>query len=401
MTYRELVDEFLTIYGGDEEGIRVFDSPGRVNLIGEHTDYNGGYVFPAALTLSNAVAVRPNGKNVLRLAVSSLPDRVTADIDNLTAYRELPWGNYQIGVAYTLQQAGVAIIGCDMYYNGTVPYGSGLSSSAAIEVVTVLALLGLAGVSMSVEEVAKIAQKAENEYVGVQCGIMDQFASAAGQADCALLLDCDSLEYEVVPLHLGENHLLIINTNKTHKLDDSKYNDRRRECEEALAILRGRFPELTALCKMSMEKFEANLDLLPDETLMRRARHAVSENARTLEAVRRLKADDIEGFGKLMNASHESLRDDYEVTGKELDCLYDLGRNFPGVLGIRMTGGGFGGCAVAVVEASQLEAAKAHIGEGYRQRIGYDATFYSCGVGNGGREIVDWREKADTEQGFG
>lgn len=401
MTYRELVDGFLSIYGGDEEGIRVFDSPGRVNLIGEHIDYNGGHVFPAALTLSNAVALRPNGENVIRLAVSSLPDRVTANIDRLNDYRDIPWGNYQLGTAFMLQQAGIPIVGCDMYYSGTVPYGSGLSSSASIEVVTALALLGLADKNMSLEQVSLLAQKAENEYVGVNCGIMDQFASAAGKADHALLLDCDTLEYEIVPLHLGENVLLIINTNKAHKLDDSKYNERRAECEIALEALRTRFPGLTALCKLNPEQLEENSDVFPNETIMRRARHAITENARTLDAAKCLQMDDMIGFGELMKASHISLRDDYEVTGKELDCLYELGKDLPGVLGIRMTGGGFGGSAVAVVSAAALEEVKRSIAEGYRKNIGYDATFVSTGVGNGGREIVDWREKGDIEQGKG
>ena len=200
---------------------------------------------------------------------------------------------------------------------------------------------------------------------------------------------------------MGENVLLIINTNKKHKLDESKYNERRAECEEALKALQSRFPGLSALCKLSPEDFEANLDVFSNETILRRARHAVTENARTLEAAKRLKADDIASFGELMKASHQSLRYDYEVTGKELDCLYDLGKDLPGVLGIRMTGAGFGGSAVAVVSASTLEEVKQSIAEGYRQAIGYDATFVSTGVGNGGREILNWREKEGQEQGMG
>lgn len=400
MTYRQIVDRFIQIYGGSADSVRVFDSPGRVNLIGEHTDYNGGYVFPAALTLSNVVVVRPNNENVIRLAVTSLPKRVTANIANLDSYRDLSWGNYQLGAAWALTTKSIPLVGCDMLFHGNVPYGGGLSSSASIEVVTIIAFAALAKAKLNIEERALLAQKAENEYVGVNCGIMDQFASAAGKKDHAILLDCATLNYELVPLNLGECELVLIDTNKPHKLADSKYNERRAECDSALVALKTRLPELKTLCQATPKQFEANIDLMPNEIVMRRARHAITENARTLKAVELLKNDNLAAFGQLMNASHVSLRDDFEVTGKELDCIFDLGHLLPGVLGIRMTGAGFGGSAVAIVKKEAIENFKKYVGQGFLDRIGHSPSFYACGIGDGGREI-DLSVSQDLEQGNG
>lgn len=383
----ELIARFLSIYGGDASDLRIFTAPGRVNLIGEHTDYNGGYVFPAALTLANAVVARKRGDKRMRLAVTSLPDRVDADLDDLDAYRTLPWGNYQIGAAWALAQEGYEIPGCDLLYHGTVPYGGGLSSSASIEVVTAYALLSLAEQPIDHVKLAVMARRAENEYVGVNCGIMDQFASSLGKRDHAILLDCHTLDYRYVPLALGEHEMLLIHTNKPHSLVESAYNERRAECEQALAALQTRLPDLDALCHATPAQLEANRDAFPNDTVFRRARHCITENARCLEAVERLQNDDLDGFGALMRQSHISLRDDYEVTGQELDAIFDAAHDLPGVIGVRMTGAGFGGCAVAIVRSDALSSITQSIAERYESAIGYPPAFYRSGAGDGVREI--------------
>lgn len=388
MTYAELIAQFCAIYGGDASDLRVFEAPGRVNLIGEHTDYNGGYVFPAALTLSNVVVARKRTDKRIRLAVSSLPDRVDADIDQLHAYRDLPWGNYQIGTAWALQQEGYTIPGCDLLYHGTVPYGGGLSSSASIEVVTGYALAALADQPIDRVKLAIAARRAENEYVGVNCGIMDQFASALGKCDHAILLDCHTLEHTYVPLSLGDHAMLLIHTNKPHSLVESAYNERRAECERVLAHLQTRLPSLSALCHCTLEQLEANRDVIPSDVLYRRARHCVTENARTLQAVDCLQNGDLNGFGDLMCQSHISLRDDYEVTGTELDAIFDAARGLPGVLGVRMTGAGFGGCAIAIVDTSEINAVERELATRYEARIGYAPAFFRSGAGDGVREIT-------------
>lgn len=400
MTYEELVQQFLAVYPGSDQEIRVFEAPGRVNLIGEHIDYNGGNVLPAALTLSNVAVVRPNGQDVIRLAVTSLPDRVTAKIDSLEDYRDLKWGNYQLGSAYELQQNGQEIIGCDILYHGTVPYGGGLSSSASIEVATVLAFAGLAGHSLSVEELSLLAQKAENEYVGMNCGIMDQFASAAGKRDHAILLNCETLAYELLPLQLGENELVLIDSKKPHSLVDSKYNERRAECDSAYEALKKRFPDIPNLCAVTPKQLEENKDLMPSETVYRRAHHAITEQARTLRAAECLQRGELEEFGELVKQSHESLRDDYESTGEELDTIYEIGKDLPGVLGIRATGAGFGGSAVAIVNKADVPAFEKAMKTAYCAKIGYDCDVFHCGIGDGGREI-DWKNKRNVEQGQG
>ena len=390
MTYRELINKFIEIYGGDDKEIRIFEAPGRVNLIGEHTDYNGGYVFPAALTLSTVVVARKRTDDVVKLAATTLPDRVTASTKTLDNYRTLPWGNYQLGVAYIMQQEGYTIPGCELLYHGTIPFGGGLSSSASIEVATAIALSKLANEDLDPVQAALIGQKAENTYVGMNCGIMDQFASAMGKKDCAILLDCSTLEYRHVPLNLGGHKIVIINTNKPRRLVESKYNERRAQCEAAFAALRTRLPGLKSLCALTPEQLEQNKDLIADETVYRRARHAIAENARTLQAVDALERNNLALFGKLMNASHESLRDDYEVTGKELDAIYDAGVVCGGVVGIRMTGAGFGGCAVAIVHGDAIVGFEEQVGRDYEAKTGYKASFYVSDIGDGGREVTDY-----------
>lgn len=393
MNKTALISEFLGYFGGDASGIRLFTSPGRVNLIGEHTDYNGGFVFPAALTLATTVLARPRTDRVIRLIATDLRKMVEASLDDLQAGRGLKWGNYQLGVADELQKAGYPLVGCDLMYDDKVPLASGLSSSAAIEVATAYALVSLGSpgtdVPMDPVKMALISQKAEHNFVGVMCGIMDQFASAMGKKDHAIFLDCLTLGYEWVPLVMEGVSIVIANTNKKRSLGDGKYNERRSECEQGLEILKQALPAATCLRDVSAESFEKYGHLITDPVVRNRVAHVVYEDDRVLRSVEALKSGDLVLFGQLMNQSHDSLRDLYEVTGKELDALVDAFRKVDGVIGARMTGAGFGGCAVALVRNGSLEACEREVGAAYRAAIGYDTTFYVSDVGDGAREIKD------------
>ena len=393
MEIKELIQEFINIYGGTEEGIRVFASPGRVNLIGEHTDYNGGYVFPAALKMKTTIIMRKRDDNTIRLKATDLDGIVEADISKLDSYKGIPWGDYQLGVAYILQNHGYDIQGVDLLYDDTVPHGGGLSSSAAIEVSTALLFATLSneknGITKPVDmiEMAKLAQKAEHEYAGVNCGIMDQFASAMGKENHAIFLDCKNLDYKLVPLELGSRKIVISNTNKKHSLGASKYNERRAQCEEGFAILKTAMPDKTCLGEISAEEFEAHKALIKDEKILRRVTHVITEDNRVLEAIDALKKGDIPYFGELMNASHDSLRDNYEVTGNELDTMVEEARKIKGVLGSRMTGAGFGGCTVSIVEADSVDEFVREVGKNYEAKTGLKPDFYVTETGDGGREI--------------
>ena len=393
MTVAEIKKQFIDIYGGTEEGLRVFASPGRVNLIGEHTDYNGGYVFPAALKFKTTIVLRPNGENVVRMAATDLPDRVTVDISKIEDYKDLRWGDYQAGIISEMLKDNYDIVGCDMLYDDTTPHGGGLSSSAAIEVSTALAFATLHNEKNGIKEpvnmveMAKIGQRAENIYVGVNCGIMDQFASAMGKEDHAIFLQCQTLEYKHVPVVLEGKKIVVSNTKKKHSLGASKYNERRQQCEDAFAILKTVMPEKNCLGEISVEEFEQHKDVLTDDILLRRARHVITEDDRVLKSIDALKAGDIVRFGELMNGSHDSLRDDYEVTGAELDTMVEEARKIKGVLGSRMTGGGFGGCTVSIVEADMVDTFIAEVGKNYEARIGLKPEFYVTEIGNGGCEI--------------
>lgn len=393
MNYKNLIKEFLSYFGGDDKGIRIFTSPGRVNLIGEHTDYSGGYVFPAALTLATTVVARPRDDRKIRLIATDLKEMVEADLDNLETYKDLKWGNYQLGVADELQKAGYNIIGCDLMYEDKVPLGSGLSSSAAIEVATAIALVSLGdpeyGRSKEIDkiEMAKISQIAEHNYVGVKCGIMDQFASAMGKKDHAIFLNCRDLSYELVPIRLSGYSLIIGNTNKKRSLGEGKYNERRAECEQGFAILKKEMPEISYLGEITVLNFENKKHLIEDDVILKRVQHVVYENHRVLESVEALKQGDLNRFGQLMNASHDSLRDLYEVTGKELDTMVNEARKVDGVLGARMTGAGFGGCTVSLVRNDMVDEFIERVGKAYREQIGYDASFYISEIGDGGREL--------------
>ena len=394
MEIRELINEFISVFGGSEEGVRVFASPGRVNLIGEHTDYNGGYVFPAALKMKTTIVMRKRDDNLLRLKATDLSSIVEADINNLGAYKGIDWGDYQIGVAYMLSQAGYDIVGADMLYDDTVPHGGGLSSSAAIEVSTALCFATLSneknGIKKDIDmiEIAKLAQKAEHEYAGVNCGIMDQFASAMGRANHAIFLNCKNLDYKLVPLRLGGKKIIISNTNKKHALGASKYNERRSECEKGFEILKSAMPEKTCLGDITEEEFEKYAHLIDDETVLRRVRHVISEDARVLKAIDALENGDIKTFGNLMNLSHNSLRDDYEVTCFELDTMVNEARKIDGVLGSRMTGAGFGGCTVSIVEEGSVDEFVANVGKNYEEKTGIKPSFYVTETGDGGKEII-------------
>ena len=392
MIYRELVDEFLKIYGGAEDGIRIFEAPGRINLIGEHIDYNGGHVFPVALDMVNIVVARPNGTQALNLAATTLSDRVNADLNALENYRHLRWGSYQCGVAYILQKAGYPITGCDLLYHGTVPFGAGLSSSAAIEVSTAIALANLGGrEDLDMVEIALLAQKAENAYVGMNCGIMDQFTAAMAKKDHALFLDCSTLEYRYVPLELGGYTIVITNTNAPHKLTDSQYNQRRSECEHALTIINSNGGNYPNLCTIPMKELEGFRHFFNEEALYRRVRHCATEEARTVASLAALEKGDIKTFGKLLCEANVSMRDDYEATGKELDAIFDIATGIDGVIGSRMTGGGFGGCNISIVEKSRMEAFKQIMTQVYTREIGYAPSFYQSNAGGGAREVTEWQ----------
>lgn len=393
MEIKEIKQKFLEIYGGTEDDVRVFASPGRVNLIGEHTDYNGGYVFPAALTMRTAIVARKRGDNIVRLAATDLDDRVQLDTTNLEQYKSLKWGDYQAGVIDEVRKAGYSIVGCDLLYDDTAPHGGGLSSSAAIEVATALVFATFSneknGISAPVDmvEMAKLGQKAENNFVGVNCGIMDQFASAMGRRDHAIFLDCKDLSYKLVPIKMEGYKLVIANTNKKRSLGDSKYNERRAECEKGLELLRAEMPEKHCLGVISAEEYEAKRHLIRDEVIRKRVTHVIYEDARVEASVRALQAGDIAEFGRLMTQSHNSLRDLYEVTGIELDTLVEEALKIEGVLGSRMTGAGFGGCTVSIVRDDAVERFIAQCGAAYETKIGYPASFYVSEIGDGGREI--------------
>lgn len=393
MYISELKKKFIDIYHGTDEEIRVFSSPGRVNLIGEHTDYNGGYVFPAALTLCSTIIARPRTDRNMNLIATDLGIQVEGSLDRLEEYKTLKWGNYQMGVADELQKAGYKLTGCDLLYHDTVPLGAGLSSSAAIEVATAITLVSLGntacGLSQPLDmvQMALISQKAENRYVGVNCGIMDQFASAMGKANHAIFLNCRDLSYQHVPLNLKGYKIVIVNTNKKRGLADSKYNERRSQCEQAYDILKKFIPEASCLGEISEEIFNKFKHEIKDVVIRNRAEHIIAEDDRVLKSIEALKNDDIALFGKYMIASHDSLRDLYEVTGAELDTLVEEALKIEGVAGSRMTGAGFGGCTVSIVREDAVDRFVMEVGKGYTQRTGLVPAFYTSEVGDGGREV--------------
>lgn len=394
MNKQEIIEQFRKVYGYDD-GVRVFEAPARVNLIGEHIDYNGGYVFPAALTIKTMVAAAPRNDTILRVGALSLPGLIVQCPFHLLSFMKgRSYGAYQFGVADELLKANYPLVGADLLFWGDIPFGSGLSSSASIEVATAIALatFGLeskqSSESLDMVDIAKICQRAENNFVGVNCGIMDQFASANGKENHAIVLDTSTLKFEHVPLELGAYSLVITNTNKPHNLVESKYNDRRMECDEALLDLRKEFSDLKFLCELTPEQFHKHSHLVQRGEARKRARHAVEEQHRVMIAVEALKHNDLVAFGQLMTASHASLRDLYEVTGKELDILNAAALSVEGVLGSRMTGAGFGGCIVSLVKTSQIPLFEETVRSKYIDGTGYVPTFIASQIGNGAKEVL-------------
>lgn len=376
---------------GSEGDIRSYFAPGRVNLIGEHTDYNGGHVFPCALTIGTYAIVRKREDRNFRFYSTNFESLgvIEASLDNLKYDKALDWTNYPLGVVWAFIEKGYPVdCGFDMLLFGNIPNGSGLSSSASVEVVTGVALRDLFGYDdISIIDIALFGQYSENNFNGVNCGIMDQFAIAMGKKDQAIFLDTSDLSYTYAPIKLADEKIVIACSNKKRGLGDSKYNERRAECEEALAELQTKL-DIKALGELSEEEFEANKDLIKSEVRQRRAKHAVYENQRTLKAVDALKAGNLEEFGKLMNASHVSLRDDYEVTGIELDTLVENAWEQEGVIGSRMTGAGFGGCTVSIVKTDCVDKFIENVGKAYLEKIGYAADFYVVEIGDGGRVLA-------------
>lgn len=372
---------------GNEGDIKVYFAPGRVNLIGEHTDYNGGHVFPCALTMGTYAVARKRSDNKLRFYSMNFEKIgvLESTIDELKYNQEEDWINYPKAMIWALKSEGYKIdTGFDIVYNGTIPNGAGLSSSASIEVLTGFVLKDLFDLDVDMVKMALLGQKAENQYVGVNCGIMDQFIIANGKKDCAVFLDTATLEYEYAPVKLENEKIVIMNTNKKRGLGDSKYNERRAECEKALEELQEKL-DIKTLGELTEEEFEANKYLIKDENRQKRAKHAVYENQRTIKAVKALKDNKIDLLGELMIASHNSLRDDYEVTGKELDTLVEESLKQDGVVGARMTGAGFGGCAVSIVKKDKVEDFIKNVGKAYKEKIGYEADFYAVEIGDGPR----------------
>lgn len=389
MKIETLKDAFTKVFGEEKE-MKVFFSPGRVNLIGEHIDYNGGCVFPAAITYGTYAIVSPREDQKVRLYSGNFEDRgiIEFDLSDLSHTEDEHWSVYVKGVMVQFKEAGFNIpTGFDAYVFGTIPNGSGLSSSASLELLVSQILKELHGYEISMVDMVKLSQKAENSYVGVNCGIMDQFAIGMGKKDYAIKLNTNDLRYEYAQANLGDNSILIMNTNKKRELADSKYNERREECDKALELLQTQ-ADIKFLCDLTVAEFEKVAHVLTDEVLYRRAKHAVTENERVKLAIDVLSNGDLKEFGQLLNQSHTSLRDDYEVTGKELDTIVELACAQEGVLGARMTGAGFGGCAIALVQNDAVEAVKSAIAKGYKEVIGYDADLYVATIGDGTKTLA-------------
>ena len=381
----KLKEKFIERFG-IEHG-KEFFSPGRVNLIGEHTDYNGGNVFPCAIDKGTFALVKKREDNKFRMYSENFEHLGVIEfyLEKLENEKEHDWANYPKGVIKMFLDQGYRIDrGFDVLFYGNIPNGAGLSSSASIEIATAVILKDLFQLDIEMTEMIKLCQKAENLFIGVNSGIMDQFAVGMGKKDHAILLDCNTLKYEYVPVILEEEVIVISNTNKRRGLADSKYNERRGECEKALSELQEKL-KINALGELTIEEFEENKNLIKDEVRRKRAKHAVYENQRTLKAQKELSDGNLSEFGKLMNQSHESLRDDYEVTGIELDTLVEIAWEQEGVIGSRMTGAGFGGCTVSIVRTDKVESFIKNVGEKYKEKIGYDADFYIVEVSEGAR----------------
>ena len=386
---KRLIKEFTDIF--EVPGEALFFSPGRVNLIGEHTDYNGGMVFPCAITFGTYAVVSKRTDSCMRLFSNNFKEKGIIDVALQTLHydKKDDWANYVKGVLYFLQQEGFEIpCGLNILIEGNIPNGAGLSSSASLEVLTGTILKETFQLPISKLDIIKLSQKAENQFVGMNCGIMDQFIIGMGKKDHAIALDTDTLEYTYAPVQLKQASIVIMNTNKQRGLTDSKYNERRAECEHALSQLQT-VVKIKNLCDLKETEFEKVQHIITSPVERKRARHAVLENIRVKKAIAALEKNDIEEFGALMNASHISLRDDYEVTGIELDTLVESAWNQSGTIGARMTGAGFGGCAIAIVRNDDIEDFTAAVRREYTQAIGYEPDFYIASIGDGAGKLAE------------
>lgn len=387
MNIQELQQAFSAIFNAEADA--TFFSPGRINLIGEHTDYNGGHVFPAAITIGTYGAARKRNDQILRFYSANFEDLgiIEVDLNNLVFDKKDNWTNYAKGVLKFLKEAGHTIdSGMDIFVYGNIPNGAGLSSSASLELLIGIIAEELFALKLERLDLVKIGKLTENNFIGVNSGIMDQFAIGMGADNRAIYLDTNTLEYDLVPLDLGDNVIVIMNTNKRRELADSKYNERRSECEMAVEEL-NTVLDIKTLGELDAKSFDEYAYLIKDENRLKRARHAVLENQRTLEAREALAAGDLERFGRLVNASHVSLEHDYEVTGIELDTLAHTAWEQEGVLGARMTGAGFGGCGIAIVSKDKVDQFKENVGKIYTEKIGYAPDFYIAEVAGGSRVL--------------
>ncbi|MFW5804090.1 MAG: galactokinase [bacterium] len=382
-----LKNTFQEFYGSNSNKIKVYFSPGRVNLMGEHTDYNGGYVFPCALNYGTYLLVREHEGEEIRFKTTNFQYEASIKPSQLEKKQGSEWVNYPLGVIDQFKKLGYGIKGLELLYSGNIPSGAGLSSSASMEMVTAFALNDFLSSNLSILDLVKLAQRSENEFIGVNCGIMDQFAVGMGQKGKAIFLNCDTLEYELVPVEIKGYKLVVTNSNKKRGLAESKYNERRSECEKALKYLGN---NLRNLSEISFDKFESIRERIPGEIIYNRAKHVISENKRVLDAVYYLKNSDLHKFGELMFQSHESLKNDYEVTGNELDTLVDGAKNLDGVIGSRMTGAGFGGCTVSLVKEEFIDSFREKIGKIYQEKTGLKADFYIADIGDGTRLLEEF-----------
>ena len=383
----KLYDKFKELFGYEAES--KFFAPGRVNLIGEHTDYNGGHVFPCAIHKGTYALVKKRDDKKFRMYSENFENLGIIEflLDNLVNEKKHKWVNYPKGVVKMFIEAGYKIdSGFDVLFYGNIPNGSGLSSSASIEIVTSIILKDLYNLDIDMVEMVKLSQKAENQFIGVNSGIMDQFAVGMGKKDNAILLDCNTLKYSYAPVILKDEVLVIGNTNKKRGLADSKYNERRAECEEALKDLQKEL-DIQSLGELSVEEFNKSEKLIKNEINRKRAKHAVYENQRTIKAQKELMEGNLEEFGRLMNESHVSLRDDYEVTGIELDTMVEIAWNQEGVIGSRMTGAGFGGCTISIVKKNAVDKFIANVGKEYKERVGLNADFYVVNISDGAKKL--------------
>ena len=380
----ELASKFFDTYG--QQPAATYFTPGRVNLIGEHIDYNGGLVLPSAITLGTWLCLAPNNDNIIRFKSVNFPEEAQIPLQPSYTKDGPGWYNYPLGVFHEILKNFQIPVGFDLLYYGNIPVGSGLSSSASIEVVTAYAITSYLELDYDRLALVQLAKKVENEFIGVNSGIMDQFAVAFGEKDKAIVLNCDTLKYKIVDCELGDHVLTIINTKKPRELAESKYNERVEECQAALAALNTEIT-LNNLCELTADKFALHSHLIKDETILKRATHVIKENDRVNLAVKALNAGELEEFGRLMYASHQSLKDLYEVTGKELDTVVDFCAGYSDVTGARMTGAGFGGCAIAIVKKDAVPDFSEKLIAYYTEQIGYPCEVYVSEIGSGATTI--------------